>query len=659
MNDNNDKQNGKIIKIDVDRFFPDNLKTEGDVYYFNGSFGALTCSFSKGTLFDTDISADNWLVMDMTIGSCFSAAVNWSFFEDTGKSINFRMGLLPNIKTRVAIPLKVLNGQSVFLPRTPGKLKTVTQGSPIDIDRLSRFSFSVPNAPSPLSLKIHNIFISDTEPEYPLEPIALVDELGQKCFSDWPGKTKDVDALIENAKAELSAVLPPMEGRNRFGGYMGIEFEASGFFRVEHDGRRYWLVDPDGNAFISVGLDCVSIDGNANLNGIECLTSSLPPKNEIGWTSDGRFFSWHKRNLYTAYGEDWFNIWADKTKRRLEHWGFNTIGAWSDYEYIDRAKQPYVYIFNNYPKTEKRIFRDFPDVFDPAYAESAIKWAEQIRPRKDDPYMIGFFMQNEPAFAFVNNINLGEMLMANPENFASKKVIIDKLSEKYDTIEKLNTAWGASFADFDSLHNAFKTEGMSETARRDMLNFTYDLIHQYIKIPAEALRRVDSNHLNLGLRWAWLSSPALAAGSEYFDVYSFNCYSMDPSEAIENTLKIIKKPLIIGEFHFGALDRGMDATGLRGVTSQKQRGVAYRYYMHKAVSHPYCLGAHYFTLNDQAYLGRFDGENYQIGLVDVCDRPYDEFIDGIMQTNSEIYDIASGKIPCTEEKAKEIEAICF
>ena len=103
----------------------------------------------------------------------------------------------------------------------------------------------------------------------------------------------------------------------------------------------------------------------------------------------------------------------------------------------------------------------------------------------------------------------------------------------------------------------------------------------------------------------------------------------------------------------------MDATGLRGVTSQKQRGVAYRYYMHKAVSHPYCLGAHYFTLNDQAYLGRFDGENYQIGLVDVCDRPYDEFIDGIMQTNSEIYDIASGKIPCTEEKAKEIEAICF
>ena len=89
-------------KIDVDRF-PDNLKTEGDVYYFNGSFGALTCSFQREHCL-IPIFCDNWLVMDMTIGSCFSAAVNWSFFEDTGKSINFRMGLLPNIKTESRYP---------------------------------------------------------------------------------------------------------------------------------------------------------------------------------------------------------------------------------------------------------------------------------------------------------------------------------------------------------------------------------------------------------------------------------------------------------------------------------------------------------------------------------------------------------------------------
>ena len=106
---------------------------------------------------------------------------------------------------------------------------------------------------------------------------------------------------------------------------------------------------------------------------------------------------------------------------------------------------------------------------------------------------------------------------------------------------------------------------------------------------------------------------------------------MDPWRDIENFSQITGKPVIIGEFHFGALDRGMDATGLRGVESQYERGVAYRRYMYRAASHPMCLGAHYFILYDQAYLGRFDGENYQIGALDVCSHPYSEFIDGIVK----------------------------
>ena len=116
---------------------------------------------------------------------------------------------------------------------------------------------------------------------------------------------------------------------------------------------------------------------------------------------------------------------------------------------------------------------------------------------------------------------------------------------------------------------------------------------------------------------------------------------------------------MIGEFHFGALDRGLDATGIRGVASQAERGAAYRYYMHRAACHPMCLGAHYFTLNDQAYLGRFDGENYQIGIVDVTQRPYTEFEEGIMQTHREIYDVVNGILPPTERKAEEIPAIYF
>ena len=72
-----------------------------------------------------------------------------------------------------------------------------------------------------------------------------------------------------------------------------------------------------------------------------------------------------------------------------------------------------------------------------------------------------------------------------------------------------------------------------------------------------------------------------------------------------------------------------------------------------------CLGAAYFTLNDQAYLGRFDGENYQIGVVDVTQRPYEDFEAGIIETHREIYDIAEGKAPADAREAEEIPAIFF
>ena len=62
---------------------------------------------------------------------------------------------------------------------------------------------------------------------------------------------------------------------------------------------------------------------------------------------------------------------------------------------------------------------------------------------------------------------------------------------------------------------------------------------------------------------------------------------------------------------------------------------------------------------DQNIAGRFDGENYQIGIVDVTQRPYTEFEEGIMQTHREIYDVVNGILAPTERKAEEIPAIFF
>lgn len=44
------------------------------------------------------------------------------------------------------------------------------------------------------------------------------------------------------------------DGFDRFGGWTGRKFEATGFFRVEK-AERWWLVTPAGNAFLSFGIN--------------------------------------------------------------------------------------------------------------------------------------------------------------------------------------------------------------------------------------------------------------------------------------------------------------------------------------------------------------------------------------------------------------------
>tara|TARA_B110000116_G_C16244563_1_gene319570 strand:+ start:173 stop:475 length:303 start_codon:yes stop_codon:yes gene_type:complete len=41
---------------------------------------------------------------------------------------------------------------------------------------------------------------------------------------------------------------------DRFGGWTGKGFEATGYFRMEKD-ERWWMVTPDGNAFLSFGIN--------------------------------------------------------------------------------------------------------------------------------------------------------------------------------------------------------------------------------------------------------------------------------------------------------------------------------------------------------------------------------------------------------------------
>ena len=99
----------------------------------------------------------------------------------------------------------------------------------------------------------------------------------------------------------------------------------------------------------------------------------------------------------------------------------------------------------------------------------------------------------------------------------------------------------------------------------------------------------------------------------------------------------VDRPILIGEWHIGALDRGMLHTGLRSAYDQEERAVLYEFYIRQALENPFLVGAHWFQFNDQVPTGRRDGENYQIGFVDICDNPYPEIIGASRRVGSQLY----------------------
>lgn len=55
------------------------------------------------------------------------------------------------------------------------------------------------------------------------------------------------------------------------------------------------------------------------------------------------------------------------------------------------------------------------------------------------------------------------------------------------------------------------------------------------------------------------------------------------------------------------------------------------------------VGTSYFQWNDQEILGRMDGENYNISLIDVTDRPHPYMVEAIQNVTRNYYQVHAGE----------------
>lgn len=416
----------------------------------------------------------------------------------------------------------------------------------------------------------------------PAKYVPFIDKYGQFAHADWPFKVRCDADLPRDLKAENEHLKPAPETWDRFGGWAnGPQLQATGHFRTQKYGGKWYLVTPDGHLFFSVGLDVTRTmtditDASKHPNWYQ---GEIPADYKMAFTL------W---NLEKKFGKkDFTKDYYDFVLRRFDSWGLNTIGNWSAGELMMTSRKPYVASVleraNGVKRHPKFHIYDFtaPDFESRMRAAIREKFARDpvLQHAAKDPMCIGLFVDNELQF------------------------------QKW--IPDVGRAKAAPYLDL------------------------------YFRICKEELAKAAPGKLYLGSRFVGFRQDGALwrAAAKYCDVVTVNAYANSVYNISDRMFdKGQDKPILVGEFHFGCYDRGMFKPGLAPVWNQAERARSFTRFVEGCLQHPLIVGCHWFQYRDQPLLGRGDGEAYQIGFVDVCDRPYPALTRAARRIGGELYE---------------------
>lgn len=487
--------------------------------------------------------------------------------------------------------------------------------------------------------------LEDNPPYMELDSAAFfpfIDRYGQFKHKDWPGKIHcDKELLYAREQEEKDlAAHPGPDGWDKYGGYSaGGEYEATGHFRVQKIDGKWWMIDPDGHLFFSHGILRVS-PANAvtplsapGLRDRRYFFEELPQENDPDFgvfytTFDPLLGSYYaarqiddhydfsSANCLRKYGPDYMQVYGELAHRRLRSWGMNTMANASESKICMMHRTPYcdrLEIKSKSMTTKKAtLWWNLPDPFDQDFRAEIDRQLISRMNEINDPWCIGYFVDNEHVWG--DGTHVTQCALEAPDSAAVKIALRSWLKEKYG-----------------------RDIPFEDMTMQDKSEFNDVVIDKYYRTIREEFDRLAPGLLYMGCRFG--GNPGnprvIQIGAKYCDVISYNIYryTLDALRLPEG----VDKPIMIGEFHFGAMDRGVFHPSQVKAESQEDRARCYKEYLYSALRHPNVIGTHWHQFSDQATTGRFDGENLQCGFTDVCDTPYRETIEACREVGYHLY----------------------
>lgn len=615
-------------------------------------------------------------------------AMDWAVTLDVriesvgGKVLQTRLALPPGPAQTVVVPLKATSPLAHGMRSGPtmpwsheGQRLVVaeTVTGELVADQVMAVSISMPRPDSAQSILLGRF---GTRKSNLLQPLyeGLVDSFGQYTRASWPEKVKDQAQLTAAAGQEqeqLKTWLAKRPATDKFGGLLnGPEFKPSGFFHTAKQDGRWYLVTPEGNAFFSLGVNTVTTSHSKTyVEGRESMFSALPAEGEplaaFFGTGDnrsdaganrgrafdhGRWFDFYNANLQRIDGLGNSPAWRQRSLDRLQAWGFNTLGNWSDSDFAGNKRVPYTLplsIRGDFASisTGQDWWGGMPDPFDPRFAMAAERAiAIASRDLRDDPWLIGYFADNELAWAAPGTDARARYALAYATlrlttDVPAKRAFLKQLRDKYRNQNGISKAWGIDLQAWELMEDPGFEAPLPDPAHpeieRDLQKFLRLYADTYFKTIADALQWHAPNQLLLGGRFAITTPEAVASCAQYCAVLSFNFYTTTPQQGYDwELLRQLDKPVLVSEFHFGSRDRGPFWGGVSEVYREEDRGPAYAKFLRESLKEPQLVGVHWFQYIDQPVTGRLlDGENGHLGLVGMTDLPFRGFVEAVRKAN--------------------------
>ena len=426
---------------------------------------------------------------------------------------------------------------------------------------------------------------------------------------------------------------------------------AQRFFSMGKVQDKWTLMDGMGHPFYSIGLDTVRTSDATDRFG----------KDEYKAVADAKYGS--------------ADAWADAQQKRLQDWGFNTVGAFSDETLFAKRDTPFMAFITT-------VDGD-PDFWDGAWQNKAASLiSETTKGYASDPHLIGYFVDNEISWL----INLSAMYDPRRDVLVmgsyfhkehGRVALIDFLRTRYNSPSDFIADFPDAKLpgkDWNTISWADAHLGLKVTShgKETLVAWAALMAQQYFSVISPVLRHGDPRHLNFGTKFiAGLTTRStLEVAARYSDVISVDFYDIvltPPSPQREATkdnkqpdfltliqsllpadqlvpnsdmladwYKLTSKPILIAEFGYRAADSGLPNTippGQATLPTQTERARAITNYANCAIDSYYIIGFHFFELIDEPAAGRFDGENSNLGIVNVNDIPYAPVVNAFQNAN--------------------------